>query len=167
MERWWRSGWPLPRGGPCDRYIGDHKLTPPPIGDNALDLLQAVQQRAPNYSGTTQRTLSLVAALKAEAQTRKERGEFIDAEAALGFASSLAPEDAGIATLRAGIAEARTRSEQAAKVRELLVKADLLKKTYVLRRILNPMGTIDAIEFLLDKLRQTKSNSDFFDSMNA
>jgi transcription termination factor Rho len=50
---------------------------------------------------------------------------------------------------------------------ELLVKADLLKKTYVLRRILNPMGTIEAIEFLLDKLRQTKSNSDFFDSMNA
>jgi transcription termination factor Rho len=50
---------------------------------------------------------------------------------------------------------------------ELLVKADTLKKTYVLRRILNPMGTVDAIEFLLDKLRQTKSNSDFFDSMNA
>lgn len=50
---------------------------------------------------------------------------------------------------------------------ELLVKADLLKKTYVLRRILNPMGTVDAIEFLLDKLRQTKGNSDFFDSMNA
>ncbi len=50
---------------------------------------------------------------------------------------------------------------------ELLVKPDVLKKTYVLRRILNPMGTVDAIEFLLDKLRQTKSNSDFFDSMNA
>jgi transcription termination factor Rho len=50
---------------------------------------------------------------------------------------------------------------------ELLVPADLLKKTYVLRRILNPMGTVDAIEFLLDKLRQTKSNSDFFDSMNT
>jgi transcription termination factor Rho len=50
---------------------------------------------------------------------------------------------------------------------ELLVKADTLKKTYVLRRILNPMGTVDAIEFLLDKLRQTKGNSDFFDSMNA
>ncbi|MCB1431905.1 MAG: transcription termination factor Rho [Alphaproteobacteria bacterium] len=50
---------------------------------------------------------------------------------------------------------------------ELLTKADQLKKTYVLRRILNPMGTVDAIEFLLDKLRQTKSNSDFFDSMNA
>ena len=50
---------------------------------------------------------------------------------------------------------------------ELLVKADLLKKTYVLRRILNPMGTVDAVEFLLDKLRQTKTNGDFFDSMNA
>ncbi|MEY3081398.1 MAG: transcription termination factor Rho [Pseudomonadota bacterium] len=50
---------------------------------------------------------------------------------------------------------------------ELLVKPDILKKTYVLRRILNPMGTVDAVEFLLDKLRQTKGNSDFFDSMNA
>jgi transcription termination factor Rho len=50
---------------------------------------------------------------------------------------------------------------------ELLVVADLLKKMYVLRRILNPMGTVDAIEFLLDKLRQTKTNGDFFESMNA
>ncbi len=50
---------------------------------------------------------------------------------------------------------------------ELLVDPVKLKKTYVLRRILNPMGTVDAVEFLLDKLRQTKSNDDFFDSMNA
>ena len=50
---------------------------------------------------------------------------------------------------------------------ELLVPADVLKKTYVLRRILNPMGTVDAMEFLLDKLRQTKTNGDFFDSMNT
>jgi transcription termination factor Rho len=50
---------------------------------------------------------------------------------------------------------------------ELLVPSDTLKKMYVLRRILNPMGTVDAIEFLLDKLRQTKSNGDFFDSMNT
>ena len=50
---------------------------------------------------------------------------------------------------------------------ELLVPAERLKKTFVLRRILNPMGTVDAIEFLLDKLRQTKSNDDFFDSMNT
>ncbi|WP_310621950.1 transcription termination factor Rho [Flexibacterium corallicola] len=50
---------------------------------------------------------------------------------------------------------------------ELLVSKDKLKKTFVLRRILNPMGTVDAAEFLLDKLRQTKSNEDFFDSMNT
>ena len=50
---------------------------------------------------------------------------------------------------------------------ELLVDADLLKKTFVLRRILNPMGTVDAIEFLLDKLRQTKDNAEFFKSMNV
>ena len=40
-------------------------------------------------------------------------------------------------------------------------------RRYALRRILNPMGTVDAIEFLLDKLRQTKTNADFFDSMNT
>ncbi|BCP55790.1 transcription termination factor Rho [Kaistia sp. 32K] len=50
---------------------------------------------------------------------------------------------------------------------ELLVPPDVLKKMYVLRRILMPMGTVDAIEFLLDKLRQTKHNSDFFDQMNT
>lgn len=50
---------------------------------------------------------------------------------------------------------------------ELLVPADQLKKTFVLRRILNPMGSVDAIEFLLDKLRQTKTNDEFFDSMNT
>ena len=50
---------------------------------------------------------------------------------------------------------------------ELLVNKVDLQKTYVLRRILNPMGTQDAIEFLLGKLKETKTNSDFFDSMNT
>ncbi len=50
---------------------------------------------------------------------------------------------------------------------ELLVDKNDLQKTYVLRRILNPMGTTDAIEFLISKLKQTKTNSDFFDSMNS
>jgi transcription termination factor Rho len=50
---------------------------------------------------------------------------------------------------------------------ELLTPKDVLQKTYVLRRILNPMGAQDAIEFLLDKLRQTKNNADFFQSMNT
>ena len=44
---------------------------------------------------------------------------------------------------------------------ELLVPPDILKKMYVLRRILNPMGTVDAIEFLLGKLRETKTNAEF------
>ncbi|MFL6690589.1 MAG: transcription termination factor Rho [Alphaproteobacteria bacterium] len=50
---------------------------------------------------------------------------------------------------------------------ELLVEKATLSKMYVLRRILAPMGTTDAIEFLLDKLRSSKNNADFFDSMNA
>jgi len=50
---------------------------------------------------------------------------------------------------------------------ELLVDKGTLAKTYVLRRILAPMGTIDAIEFLLDKLRTSKNNADFFESMNT
>lgn len=50
---------------------------------------------------------------------------------------------------------------------ELLVDKIDLQKTFVLRRILNPMGTTDAIEFLISKLKQTKTNSDFFDSMNT
>ncbi|MGC8201253.1 transcription termination factor Rho [Aliiroseovarius sp. PTFE2010] len=50
---------------------------------------------------------------------------------------------------------------------DLLVDAKDLQKTYVLRRILNPMGTTDAIEFLISKLKQTKTNAEFFDSMNA
>ncbi len=59
------------------------------------------------------------------------------------------------------IAKSGTRKE------ELLVPKNELQKVYVLRRILNPMGTSDAVDFLLDKLRQTKSNQDFFDSMNT
>jgi transcription termination factor Rho len=50
---------------------------------------------------------------------------------------------------------------------ELLVEKGMLAKTYVLRRILAPMGTVDAIEFLLDKLRSAKNNADFFESMNT
>jgi transcription termination factor Rho len=50
---------------------------------------------------------------------------------------------------------------------ELLTDKNTLQKMYVLRRILNPMGAADAIEFLLDKLKNTKQNSDFFDSMNT
>ncbi|MCY4461026.1 MAG: transcription termination factor Rho [Albidovulum sp.] len=49
----------------------------------------------------------------------------------------------------------------------LLVDKSDLQKMFVLRRILNPMGTTEAIEFLLSKLRNTQSNKDFFNSMNS
>ena len=50
---------------------------------------------------------------------------------------------------------------------ELLIGDATLKKMFVLRRILNPMGTVDAMEFLLDKISQTKDNKEFFESMNT
>ena len=59
------------------------------------------------------------------------------------------------------IAKSGTRKE------ELLVAPEDLKKMYVLRRILNPMGSQDGIEFLIDKLTKTKTNSEFYESMNT
>ena len=49
---------------------------------------------------------------------------------------------------------------------ELLVEKVTLSKMWVLRRILMPMGVTDSVDFLLDKLKNTKNNSDFFDAMN-
>jgi transcription termination factor Rho len=59
------------------------------------------------------------------------------------------------------IAKSGTRKE------ELLTSPDELGKLWVLRRILLPMGSIDSMVFLLDKLRGTKNNNEFFASMNA
>ncbi len=50
---------------------------------------------------------------------------------------------------------------------ELLVDKGSLSKMWVLRRILSPMGTMDAMDFLLDKLKYSKTNQDFFDAMNT
>ena len=58
-------------------------------------------------------------------------------------------------------------SRSGTRKEELLIPKDQLRKVYVLRRILNPMGTMDGIEFLLDKLKSTKTNSDFFQTMNT
>ena len=58
------------------------------------------------------------------------------------------------------IAKSGTRKE------ELLVDKGVLSKMWVLRKILSPMGTTDAMEFLLEKLRSSKNNNDFFDAMN-
>jgi transcription termination factor Rho len=59
------------------------------------------------------------------------------------------------------IAKSGTRKE------DLLIPKDQLSKTYILRRILNPMGTQDAIEFLVDRLHKTKTNGEFFQSMST
>jgi transcription termination factor Rho len=50
---------------------------------------------------------------------------------------------------------------------ELLVDKGTLAKMWVLRRILMQMGPVDAMEFLIDKLKNSKSNDDFFDQMNS
>ena len=50
---------------------------------------------------------------------------------------------------------------------ELLVDKGVLSKMWVLRRVLMPMGVVDAMEFLVDKLKHSKTNSDFFDQMNT
>ena len=58
-------------------------------------------------------------------------------------------------------------SRSGTRKEDLLVPKDQLKKVYVLRRILNPMGTMDGIEFLIDKLKSTKTNGEFFQQMNT
>lgn len=58
-------------------------------------------------------------------------------------------------------------SKSGTRKEDLLVDKATLSKMWVLRRIINPMGTVDAIEFLLDKLKNTKTNGEFFDSMNS
>jgi transcription termination factor Rho len=50
---------------------------------------------------------------------------------------------------------------------ELLVDKGTLSKMWVLRRILMPMGVNDGMDFLLDKIKHTKNNAEFFDSMNT
>ncbi len=58
------------------------------------------------------------------------------------------------------VAKSGTRKE------DLLIDKGTLSKMWVLRRILNPMGTVDAIEFLIDKMQGTKTNDSFFEKMN-
>ncbi len=50
---------------------------------------------------------------------------------------------------------------------ELLLSEKELNRVWLLRKVLQPMGTVDAMEFLLEKIRQTKTNGDFLDSMNT
>ena len=58
-------------------------------------------------------------------------------------------------------------SKSGTRKEELIVDKAALSKMWVLRRILTPMGTTDSMEFLLDKLKHTKTNQEFFESMNT
>jgi transcription termination factor Rho len=49
---------------------------------------------------------------------------------------------------------------------ELLLQKDTLKRIWLLRKVLQPLSTVDSMEFLLEKMSATKSNSEFLDSMN-
>jgi transcription termination factor Rho len=48
---------------------------------------------------------------------------------------------------------------------ELLIEPDLLQKIWILRKLIHPMDELAAIEFMLDKMKNTKSNDEFFNSM--
>ena len=58
------------------------------------------------------------------------------------------------------IAASGTRKE------ELLVDRERLNKMWILRKVLSPLGSVEAMEFLMDKIGSTKTNKDFLDSMN-
>jgi len=58
------------------------------------------------------------------------------------------------------VAKSGTRKE------ELLLSEDVLQRAWILRKLLTPMSPVDAMEFLLDKIRPTKTNKDFLSSMN-
>jgi len=47
----------------------------------------------------------------------------------------------------------------------LLIKPDILQKVWILRKLIYAMDEIEAMEFILDKLKQTKNNAEFFDMM--
>ena len=50
---------------------------------------------------------------------------------------------------------------------ELLLKPDVLNRMWILRKLLSSMNSVDAMEFLTDKMKGTKSNAEFFESMNG
>ena len=107
-------------------------------------------------------SLTIVATALIETGSRMDEGIF---EEFKGTGNSEIVLDRKVADKRVfpaiDILKSGTRKE------ELLIDKLELQKTFVLRRILNPMGTTDAVEFLLGKLKQTKSNAEFFDSMNT
>ena len=146
----------------CDKFVevGSGKVLTGGVDANAL-------QRPKRFFGAARNieeggSLTIIATALIDTGSRMDEVIF---EEFKGTGNSEIVLDRKIADKRVFPAIDITRS--GTRKEELLVPADVLKKMYVLRRILNPMGTVDAIEFLIDKLRQTKSNADFFESMNT
>jgi transcription termination factor Rho len=50
---------------------------------------------------------------------------------------------------------------------ELLLPKDVLNRMWILRKLLQPLNTVDAMEFLLNKMEKTNTNQDFLESMNG
>ena len=57
-------------------------------------------------------------------------------------------------------------SQSGTRKEELLVDRDRLNKMWILRKVLSPLGTVEGMEFLIDKMQGTKSNLEFLQSMN-
>ena len=57
-------------------------------------------------------------------------------------------------------------ADSVARREELLIEQKTLQRIWLLRKVLSTMNVVDSMEFLLDKLGETKSNQDFFNSMN-
>ncbi|MBE0703821.1 MAG: transcription termination factor Rho, partial [Afipia sp.] len=64
-----------------------------------------------------------------------------------------------------GIYPAINLNKSGTRREELLIKPELLQKVWVLRKFIHDMDEIDAMEFILDKIRATKNNAEFFDMM--
>ena len=58
-------------------------------------------------------------------------------------------------------------NRSATRKEDLLMNGPDLQRTYVLRKVLHPMSTIDAMEFILSRVKKTKSNDEFMESMNG
>ncbi len=65
-----------------------------------------------------------------------------------------------------GYSKSKRNTKSGTRKEDLLFKKEDLQKMNVLRRLIAPMGNMEAIEFLIGKLRETKNNAEFFDSMN-
>jgi len=110
--------------GVVDRQIADGKLVPPPLGDNALDILREAQELAPTYAETGKRRDALLAAIMKSANGDVLAGEFEDAKTLQSFAADLAGDSPEVQALQKAIADAQMAKANAAEIKRLLSGAE-------------------------------------------